>query len=619
MGTLASFDFGQPLALLALLAVVPAAWAARVALRRRRAADAAYGGPAELRLGVTEWRARARLALALLAIVALALALARPRWGHAQVPVERRGIDVVIALDVSRSMSAADVAPTRAQAAAAGLDAMIEHLQSDRVGLVTFAGTAFMRAPLTTDLGAISQLVVRAQSDSPLVRPGTDLAGALDTALATLNVKDAAGSQVIVLVSDGEGVAPGDLQGALQRAQDRHVRVYTVVDGTEAGGALTDAAAAPGEVSHADPGALQQIAQATGGTFRPVGSVAGLAVDFARMSQSLFDRETQRAPVERFQWFLGAALLLLVAQAALADVAPRGRPSVRTLALPGLALLGAVLVGCGGTALYRAVTSGNREYAASHYDVALTDYQQAESIAPDDPGVLYDLATTLHQLRRYEESSVTATKALATAPDPELAFRLQYLAGGTAFSRGALDEARTAYIAALRDHPEDRDAKANLELVLRALGQQANQQSGQQQGQGQGQDEPGGAGTGAGQGQQGPSGQPGQPDQGAQPGAGTPVPGGTGGASPGGGSGSGQPNASGTPGAAGGGDTSGMPGDSADGEAARAQAAAALNQALQALGPNVTPEEARRILELAQRANALEGLLPPKDGTVPAR
>ena len=157
------FDFAQPAALLALLALIPAAWAVRHAAHRARRAEAAYGGPDELRLGVARWRGRARVALALAALLLLVIALARPRWGRAQVPIERRGIDVVIALDVSRSMSASDVAPTRARAALAGLQSMIEHLQGDRVGLVTFAGSAFMRAPLTTDLDAVSQLVARAR------------------------------------------------------------------------------------------------------------------------------------------------------------------------------------------------------------------------------------------------------------------------------------------------------------------------------------------------------------------------------------------------------------------------------------------------------------------------
>ena len=245
--------------------------------------------------------------------------------------------------------------------------------------------------------------------------------------------------------------------------------VYAVIDGTVAGGPLTDAAARPGETSFADPTALRRSRNQTGGAFRDVGTVAGLAVDFQRMSQSLFDRETQRAPVERFQWFLGAALALLLAQAALADVAPRRRPRARSLAIGGVALLGLLATSCGGTALYRAVADGNTAYDAARFDTALTHYQDASTIAPTDPAVLYDLGTTLNQLRRYDESAVTTTKALGLVQDPEVAFRLQYLAGADAFRRGALEDARSAYIAALRDRPDDADAKANLELVLRAL------------------------------------------------------------------------------------------------------------------------------------------------------
>ncbi|MDA1004729.1 MAG: VWA domain-containing protein, partial [Chloroflexi bacterium] len=474
-----AFDVAQPIALLALLVVLPVLYAMHIAASRERAAAAAYGGPPELRVGAGAGRRRLRDALLIGAIVLSAMALSRPRWGESDVPLERRGIDVAIALDISRSMSASDVAPTRAAGAVAGLSALLAHLPDDRVGLVTFAGSALSRAPLTTDLGAIQQLVAGAQGEAPLVQAGSSLGAAIDAALAMLDIDDPADTQVIVLVSDGEqpiaGAGTPAIDAALERARERDVRVYTAIAGTEAGGRLTDRAATAPELSRADPNVLQRIADESGGEATTVQAMPGLAVEFRRMSQSLFAQETQTAPIERFQWFVGVALVLLLAHGALGisigrRPSRRGRgPRTRSGAAPALILIALVGAGCSGSVLYQAVTRGNAAYEAARYDAALAAYQEAAELAPEDPAVLYNLGNALHQLRRYEEAAVSTGTGARLVEDPAQAFLLQYSAGAHAFRRGVLEEARTAYISALRLEPDDADAKANLELALRIL------------------------------------------------------------------------------------------------------------------------------------------------------
>ena len=114
---------------------------------------------------------------------------------------------------------------------------MLGHLDGNRVALVTFAGSAFTRSPLTVDLPAIANLVERAQGDSPLVQAGTDLRLAIDTALALLGVQDRANTQAIVLVSDGEDLG-ADVQASITRANDAGIAIYTVFAGTESATAL---------------------------------------------------------------------------------------------------------------------------------------------------------------------------------------------------------------------------------------------------------------------------------------------------------------------------------------------------------------------------------------------
>ena len=467
--------FANPLALLWLLTVVPAVAAAWYASRLRQRADAAFGGAAEPGREHDAWRRPVQLGLLLAALALAAAAVARPQWGHEERELTRLGVDVAVALDISRSMTADDVRPSRAEAAAAGLSEMLAHLRGDRVGLVTFAGEAFQRSPLTLDLDPLTQLIARSQNEAALVAQGTDLGGALTATLDLLDVDDPADTQVIVLISDGEDVAE-DFEEALLRANDLGVRVYTVAVGTPEGGWMPAARdrPAPDQPSFVDVEVLSSIAAATGGNVRDLDAIAGLAVEFQRLRRSAFDEGASRAPIDRFQWFLGAALVLLLAQTWIAEGA-RGaeRLPVGRITLGAAGLLGAlVIVGCG-SAAYEDVQRGNQAYEDEAFEEALTAYQEAAGEPSESgdapPPIGYNIGNTLHRLERYEEATVATTSALNATDDPVLAARSAYAAGNHAFRRGDLEAARLAYIAVLLREPGDVDAKHNLELVLRLL------------------------------------------------------------------------------------------------------------------------------------------------------
>lgn len=598
--SLGPLGFGQPLALLALLLLLPLASAWWAATRHTRAADEAYGGAEALRRGRSTRRTSVRTALLLGAITLVALALARPQWGRAETALERRGIDLAVVLDISWSMQATDIAPSRATAAAAGLREMLLHLQGDRVGMVTFGGTAFQRSPLTLDLPAIADLVTRAQRERALVRPGTDIGIAVNTALQILDVRDRAQTQVIVLISDGEdlGTSVADAVSAAKRA---HIPIYTVAAGTEQG-ALVPAGegARPGDaevVSRADRVALARIASETGGSTRDVKSLAGLAIEFARLRHTAFEQGRQPAPIERFQWFLAAALVLLVAQSLIAPASghavrtPRGVRGAFSRAAAAAAVatvLGALLLaGCTGTPSYRAMREGNAAYAREDFAAALTAYREAKSIAPDDATIDYNLGNALHRLDRFEEAAAASKAAINRAADAITVRYATYALGNHALRRNALAEARDAYITVLQRDPADDDARHNLEIVLRALQPPPSTSPPQQQ--------PGGA-----------SGPPATASP--APGAGAPPPQGSGGTPP-------SPGASGQQPGAGNVQTSApSPGAAPVSAEAAAEAAArrALVEALHALDDNVaTLEEATAILKQARRASEAGRLARP--------
>ncbi len=509
----------DPLALLWVAILAPVLYAASHAARRRREADAAFGGAPALRRGRAPWRRPLQDLLLLGAIVLVVIAIARPQWGEEERPLTRLGIDIAIALDISRSMTADDVEPTRAAAAAAAIDELFNHLRGDRVGLVTFGGDAFERSPLTLDLDALRQLIARAQDEPAFVRPGTDLGAALQAALRLLDIEGAADTQAIVLISDGEDLG-GELDAAIEDARDAGVTVFSVAAGTADGGSMArrglrdeEAAATPtliasdDDLSRADRPTLQRIAEATGGDLRELGELPGLAVEFQQLRQSAFDEHAARAPIERFQWFLAGALLLLGLQALVADSGWRRRLRARRIALRPASLLLvllppiALIAACAG-AEYAATEDGHEAYAAGRYDDALASYRDAEALAPDAPQPPYNIGNTLHQLERYEEATVASTAAMSSAVDPALFTHAAYALGSHAFRRGDLEAARDAWISVLLRDPGDLDARHNLELVLRLLAP-GEEEPGSPEATSQEDGENGGDGGGGGDGSEG--------------------------------------------------------------------------------------------------------------------
>lgn len=594
-------DFAAPLALVALIALLPVAAALVHQQHRDANARRALGGSDPLRRGRSETRRRIRTVLMLAALALTAVAVARPQWGTSDQPVIRRGIDVAIALDVSRSMTAPDVEPTRAIVAARGLGALLDHLRGDRVGLVSFAGGAFVRSPLTLDLEAVRQLIDQAQSETLLVRPGTDLSEALRQSIRLLDVDDAAATQVIVLVSDGEGQSAARLDDALDLMRRNDVRVYTVAAGTEQGIDIPADRLGGTERTAVDRATLERIADVTGGEFRDTGTVAGLAVEFARLRQSQFAESMRAAPVERFQWFLGGALLLLVAQTLVAEGA-RVRPLRATrVALGATALLAAVILACGGSDAYRHVRDGNAAYEQGNYDRALTAYRQAAELLPDDPTIAYDTGNALHRLRRFEEATAASAAAAFTAETRDLRQRATYALGSHAYRRDALEEARDAFTAVLRLDPDDDDARHNLELVLLALAPPPPPEAAEQ-----GDTGPAGDDDQEGEQQDGADGQGGEPGSSPATSADTTA------SDDAGGEGAGQsaPSDAREPG-------QGEPSD----EARLTSAQQALAEALVGFGTEVSIEQALAILDLVREVNTLTARMGSglPSGRLPAR
>jgi Ca-activated chloride channel family protein len=327
--------------LLHLIALFPALLLAALLLwwRRRRDVAQALGDPALVRrLAGTDLRRfpGGRVALLLPAGALLGIAAAGPRWGNADPGAPGRG-DVVLVLDASNSMLVADVAPSRLERERALARALMDRLAGSRVGLIAFGGSGHVLSPLTSDGSAI-HLYLDALSPEIVNQGGTSLDSALRQALALLGgAGEGPTGGSIVLVSDGEALEPPELLGAaIGNARRRGVPVHTVGIGTAAGGQVPDIDPETGvrdgfkreldgspAVSRLDEATLRRIARETDGTFRlmpDARGVADLAGIAARGGRAARGRGTS-LPDNRYEWFLGLALLLI----AMDSLAERGR------------------------------------------------------------------------------------------------------------------------------------------------------------------------------------------------------------------------------------------------------------------------------------------------------
>jgi Ca-activated chloride channel family protein len=282
----------------------------------------------ELTASHSPLRRRVKDALLLLAVAAVGLALARPQWGEHADAGYLLGQDMVFLLDCSRSMLATDVSPSRLQRAKLAVLDYVQHHGRGRVGLVAFAGQAFLQCPLTFDYGAFQE-ALSALDDKAIPVLGTDIGRALDEGFHAMDKSDRL--KLLVLVTDGEDLEKGGVRIAQSLAK-QGVVVFTVGVGTPAGTEiqLFNEQGKPelvrdrkGEVvrSRLDENTLRAIAQATRGSYFPLGPLGeGLAK--VRLAVQTLNSTTGSIPgrklgVDRFHWPVAALLLLLVVESLL--------------------------------------------------------------------------------------------------------------------------------------------------------------------------------------------------------------------------------------------------------------------------------------------------------------
>lgn len=472
-------SLGLPAALAALVVPAVLALALWQVRRQRRRAVSSYedrGGAGSLVRHLSSRRERVRSVLLVSGAAAIAFAAARPQWGSEPQILVRDGTDVAVVLDVSVSMLAQDVAPSRLERAKTEARDLIQSLRGDRVGLAVFAKTGFQRFPLTTDLALASSLIASVTVEPREVEPGTALDAGVRAGLDLL-ASSASPTKAIVIISDGEDLTGAQVQ-ATQDAIARGVRIFALGIG---GGGATIPVLEPGTdqiVPKTDPrtgspvvtrlveDGLRVAAAATEGMYAAVtpagGNISAITSSVEGLEGAAGQSEQRDRPIERFQLFVGLGLTLLLAQLLLGAAPRRLVSPLRRLRLSPLAA-GLLLTGCAaGVGIVN--DRANTLFERDRFRDALERYREVQAERPDLLEVHYNIGTTLYKLGDYPRAVEELQRAVQST-DASLAERSLYSLGNAYVRMGRLDDAVRSYRAALKLDPGDEDAKFNLEVI----------------------------------------------------------------------------------------------------------------------------------------------------------
>jgi Ca-activated chloride channel homolog len=423
--------------------------------------------------------------LIIFSVALLIFTLSRPQYGSIERPVTRKGVDIFIAIDTSLSMMATDIKPNRLSRAKEQLNGLIHRLKGDRVGIITFAGTAFVQCPLTMDYGLARNILSSINHDSVPV-DGTAIGTTIRTAIKAFE-RSSEGEKVLVLLTDGEdhNTSPED---AAKEAAQAGIKIYSIGIGSVKGEPilLPDGSFKRDSKGHTvnsrlDLDLLQKIALTTNGKAIMANQKGGLELDRIYEDIGLLQKGTLRSKTytifeERFQYFLLPVILLLILEMLISD---------RKKRVHGIAMLLLILPFIFGFKLKDDLSDftrkGNSEFSQQNYDKALEYYKNAQVESPESPELHFNIANVLLKENKHEEAIREYEQAAALFKDTGNMSNAYYNIGVAQYRMGEqlanmenyqeaikkLEEAMSSNQQAMRRNPEDRDPKFNYEQAKR--------------------------------------------------------------------------------------------------------------------------------------------------------
>ncbi|MDA0348441.1 MAG: VWA domain-containing protein [Verrucomicrobia bacterium] len=481
--------FAYPIIFLLALAMIPLMllWAFRLERGKQKQLKAFLAAPLikELTSSVSHRRKQLKVVLFALGISLIVMAVARPQYGYVWEEVKSKGIDVVFAIDTSRSMLAQDIKPNRLSRAKLAVLDFIEKMGTDRIGLVAFSGSAFLQCPLTLDYNAFRQsLEILEPGVIPV--PGTDIASAITMAESAFNKEN--NFKILILITDGEDLETNGIDVAASAAS-RGVRVFTLGVGSKEGEIIpiTDKQGQPDYVrdengnvvrTRLDEDTLRKISAASKGFYSPLGPLGeGLETVYSLgleeiPRQELNSRMNKQA-IERYQWVLAAGIVLLMLEWLIGT--RRSVAKIARQAAIGLVIFG--FLGLPNQSVEASPYKAQKHLKKGEFVEAEHLYRLAIEEEPEDMRLVYNLGISLYRQGKYADSVSIFTLAQASQ-DPDLQADILYNMGNATFRIGESKisdkqpETRKDWAKALEYYqgslvirPEDPETLANLKFL----------------------------------------------------------------------------------------------------------------------------------------------------------
>ncbi len=418
--------------------------------------------------------------LLLIAFIAGIFAVANFRSKDSGALTQKTGIDVMFALDVSNSMLAQDVSPSRLERAKQLIGKVIDRLQNDRVGIVVFAGKAYLQMPLSSDHSA-AKLFLSSVSTEMIPTQGTVIGDALKMCNLSFNEKQTK-YKSIVLISDGEDHDENAISQA-EELSSSGVVIHTIGMGSPQGATIPDLLTGSyktdqnGNVvySKLNESILTDIAQKTNGDYQLFSAtdraVSKLITDLNSIEKREINDDSQNHYSSYFQIFMMLMFLLLLFEIFVSE----RKNYVKKLKPLVAALFFLIPLSSFAQSEEELIQYGNEAYLRKQYDSAIAYYKKAAAIKKDETAAEYNLGNALYKSGKVDEALNTYDGVLKISKNKMEQSAIHYNKGVVYQNNKKLDECIAAYKNALRINPDDEDARINLQRALRQKNQKEDQ------------------------------------------------------------------------------------------------------------------------------------------------
>lgn len=446
----------------------------------------------QLTSSVPTRRRQIKATLFITALFLLTVALARPQFGFRWEEVHRKGVDILIALDTSKSMLAEDVRPNRLERAKLSIRDFINKLDGDRVGLLPFAGSSFLLCPFTVDYNALGENL-DAVDVNIIPRGGTDIADVIRSA-KTLFSEKSGNEHYLILMTDGEDLEGGAITAAAEAAA-ANIKIYTIGIGTPNGspipvpqsdGGVSFLQNQEGQIirSRLDESTLRAISDKTGGAYYTLSSQSDALEQlyFHHLNtepKQDISQSMQKIPYEQFQFPLLACIVLLMIEYMLRETPRLPLPKLARLSKAGV--VGLFLLSFSLAAQAAETDQAIRDYNRGLYASSEGAFKKALGANSEEYELQYNYGAAAYRNGNFRDASEAFRKSLRT-PDLSLQQRAYYNLGNSLYRTGQ-ESAPTspdstielwkksldAYQNALTLNSQDEDASYNYEFVKKRL------------------------------------------------------------------------------------------------------------------------------------------------------